>query len=84
MAGHPLLFRRHRRPSGRVHVPAALLLGPMLAGIAITAAGGTARVPNAAFSLPRNYRCMIAKVVRCPLPARYSAGGRFLCSECWR
>jgi membrane AbrB-like protein len=47
-----------------VHVPAALLLGPMLAGIAITAAGGTARVPNAAFLVAQGIiGCMIAKVV---------------------
>src|SRR3984893_7778797 len=47
-----------------LHVPAALLLGPMLAGIVITAAGGTARVPNAAFLVAQGIiGCMIAKVV---------------------
>lgn len=47
-----------------VHVPAALLLGPMLAGIAITAAGGTARVPNVAFLVAQGIiGCMIAKMV---------------------
>jgi membrane AbrB-like protein len=47
-----------------LHVPAALLLGPMLAGIAIAAAGSTARVPNAAFLVAQGIiGCMIAKVV---------------------
>jgi len=47
-----------------LHVPAALLLGPMLAGIAIAAAGGTARVPNAVFLVAQGFiGCMIAKVV---------------------
>ena len=47
-----------------LHVPAALLLGPMLAGIAIAAAGGAARVPNAVFLLAQGFiGCMIAKVV---------------------
>ena len=46
-----------------LRVPAALLLGPMLAGIAIAAAGGTARVPNAAFALAQGIiGCMIAKM----------------------
>jgi membrane AbrB-like protein len=49
---------------GWLHVPAALLLGPMLAGIAIAAAGSTARVPNAAFLVAQGIiGCMIAKVV---------------------
>ena len=44
-----------------LRVPAALLLGPMLAGIAIAAGGGTARVPNAAFLLAQGViGCMIA------------------------
>jgi membrane AbrB-like protein len=47
-----------------LHVPAALLLGPMLAGIVIAAAGGTARVPNAAFLVAQGIiGCMIAKLV---------------------
>jgi len=47
-----------------LHVPAALLLGPMLAGIAIAAAGGTARVPNAVFLGAQGIiGCMIAKYV---------------------
>lgn len=47
-----------------LHVPAALLLGPMLAGIASGAAGGTARVPNAVFLVAQGIiGCMIAKVV---------------------
>ena len=32
-----------------LHVPAALLLGPMLAGITIASFGSSARVPNALF-----------------------------------
>jgi membrane AbrB-like protein len=47
-----------------LHVPAALLLGPMLAGIVIAAAGGTARVPNAVFLVAQGIiGCMIGKVV---------------------
>jgi uncharacterized protein len=47
-----------------LHVPAALLLGPMLAGIAIAAAGGTARVPDSAFLVAQGIiGCMIAKTV---------------------
>jgi membrane AbrB-like protein len=46
-----------------LRVPAALLLGPMLAGIAIAAGGGTARVPNAVFMVAQGLiGCMIAKV----------------------
>jgi uncharacterized protein len=46
-----------------LRVPAALLLGPMLAGIAIAASGGTARVPNAAFLLAQGViGCMIANM----------------------
>ena len=46
-----------------LHVPAAVLLGPMLAGIAIAAAGGTARVPNSVFLVAQGLiGCMIAKV----------------------
>src|SRR3984893_19360411 len=47
-----------------LHVPAALLLGPMLAGIAIAATGSTARVPNSVFLVAQGIiGCMIAKVV---------------------
>ena len=47
-----------------LHIPAALLLGPMLAGIAVAAVGGTARVPNAAFLVAQGIiGCMIAKVL---------------------
>jgi uncharacterized protein len=46
-----------------VHIPAALLLGPMLAGIAVAAAGGSARVPGWAFLLAQGLiGCMIAKM----------------------
>jgi hypothetical protein len=46
-----------------LRVPAALLLGPMLAGITIAASGGTARVPNAAFLLAQGIiGCMIANM----------------------
>ncbi len=46
-----------------LRIPAALLLGPMLAGIAIAAGGGTARVPNAAFLLAQGViGCMIANM----------------------
>ncbi|MBS0420848.1 MAG: AbrB family transcriptional regulator [Proteobacteria bacterium] len=46
-----------------LRIPAALLLGPMLAGIAIAAAGGEARVPNWAFLLAQGLiGCMIAKM----------------------
>jgi membrane AbrB-like protein len=46
-----------------LRVPAALLLGPMLAGIAIASSGGTARVPNAALLLAQGIiGCMIAKM----------------------
>ena len=46
-----------------MRVPAALLLGPMLAGIATAASGGTARVPNAMFLLAQGIiGCMIAKM----------------------
>jgi uncharacterized protein len=46
-----------------VRIPAALLLGPMLAGIAIAAAGGTARVPGWGFLLAQGLiGCMIAKM----------------------
>jgi membrane AbrB-like protein len=42
-------------------VPAAILLGPMLAAIAIAASGGVARVPGAAFQLAQGIiGCMIA------------------------
>ena len=46
-----------------LRVPAALLLGPLLAGIAIAAAGATARVPGWGF-LPAQgvIGCMIAKL----------------------
>jgi uncharacterized protein len=46
-----------------LRIPAALLLGPMLAGIAIAASGGTARVPNWAFLLAQGLiGCMIANM----------------------
>ncbi len=46
-----------------VRIPAALLLGPMLAAIAVAAAGGTARVPGWAFLLAQGFiGCMIAKL----------------------
>jgi membrane AbrB-like protein len=46
-----------------VRIPAAALLGPMLAGIAIAAAGGTARVPGWGFLLAQGLiGCMIAKM----------------------
>jgi len=46
-----------------LRVPAALLLGPMLAGIAIAAGGGSARVPNWAFLLAQGLiGCMIANM----------------------
>jgi len=46
-----------------LRIPAALLLGPMLAGIAIAANGGDARVPNWAFLLAQGLiACMIAKM----------------------
>ncbi|HWM68514.1 MAG TPA: AbrB family transcriptional regulator [Steroidobacteraceae bacterium] len=46
-----------------LRVPAALLLGPMLAGITIAAGGGSARVPNWAFLLAQGFiGCMIANM----------------------
>jgi membrane AbrB-like protein len=46
-----------------VRIPAALLLGPMLAAIAIAAAGATARVPGWGFLLAQGLiGCMIAKM----------------------
>lgn len=46
-----------------LRVPAALLLGPMLAGIVIAASGGTARVPNAVFLIAQGIiGCMIANM----------------------
>jgi membrane AbrB-like protein len=46
-----------------LRVPAALLLGPMLAGIAIAAGGGTVRVPSAVFLVAQGIiGCMIAKM----------------------
>jgi len=46
-----------------LHVPAALLLGPMLAGIVIAGAGSTVRVPNAAFLVAQGIiGCMIARL----------------------
>jgi uncharacterized protein len=46
-----------------LRIPAALLLGPMLAGMAIAAAGGTARVPGWGFLLAQGLiGCMIAKM----------------------
>lgn len=46
-----------------VRIPAALLLGPMLAAIAIAAAGGTARVPGWGFLLAQGLiGCMIAQL----------------------
>jgi uncharacterized protein len=46
-----------------LRVPAALLLGPMLAGIAIASAGATARVPDWGFLLAQGIiGCMIAKM----------------------
>jgi uncharacterized protein len=47
-----------------LRLPAALLLGPMLAGIIVTAFGASARVPNAAFLVAQGIiGCMIAKMV---------------------
>ena len=46
-----------------MRVPAALLLGPMLAGIAFASSGGSARVPNAMFLLAQGIiGCMIANM----------------------
>jgi membrane AbrB-like protein len=46
-----------------VRIPAAVLLGPMLAAIAIAAAGATARVPGWGFLLAQGLiGCMIAKM----------------------
>jgi membrane AbrB-like protein len=47
-----------------LRLPAALLLGPMLAGIALAAFGTTARVPNALFLVAQGIiGCMIARMV---------------------
>ncbi len=52
-------------------IPAALLLGPMLAGIAITSAGGRLQVPSPAFVFAQGLiGCMIARL----LPAWLSGG----------
>jgi membrane AbrB-like protein len=46
-----------------LRIPAALLLGPMLGGIALAAGGGTVRVPNWAFLLAQGLiGCMIANM----------------------
>jgi uncharacterized protein len=46
-----------------LRVPAALMLGPMLAGIAIAASGATARVPHSAFLVAQGIiGCLIAKL----------------------
>jgi len=45
-----------------VHVPAALLLGPMIAGIAVSSLGGTIRVPDTGFAVAQAVvGCMIAR-----------------------
>jgi membrane AbrB-like protein len=47
-----------------LHLPAALLLGPMLAGITIAAFGADARVPNVLFLIAQGIiGCMIAKML---------------------
>jgi membrane AbrB-like protein len=47
-----------------LRLPAALLLGPMVAGIAIAALGASARVPNSVFLIAQGViGCMIAKMV---------------------
>jgi membrane AbrB-like protein len=47
-----------------LRVPAALLLGPMLAGVIVASAGGTARVPNWAFLVAQGIiGCMIVRMV---------------------
>ncbi len=58
-----------------LHLPAALLLGPMLAGILIAMAEGTARIPPRAFFLAQGVvGCMIARAI--PL----SITGEILCN----
>ena len=47
-----------------VHLPAALLLGPMLAGILLGAADGTVRMPRLVFALAQGgIGCMIARSI---------------------
>jgi uncharacterized protein len=46
-----------------LHMPAALLMGPMLVGIAFAAGGGTARVSDAAFLAAQGViGCMVARM----------------------
>lgn len=59
-----------------LHVPAAMMLGPMLAGIAIAAAGSPARVPNAAFLVAQGIiGCMVARLA--PLSIAVEILGRW-------
>jgi membrane AbrB-like protein len=49
----------------RLHLPAAPMLGPMIAGILLAAARGTVRVPGTAFILAQGViGCMVARVIR--------------------
>lgn len=55
-------------------VPAALLLGPLLAGIVITVGGGRLRVPRRAFVLAQGVvGCMIAKMLPISLVSEVTA-----------
>ncbi len=54
-----------------IHLPAALLLGPMIAAIVIGAAEGTVRVPTIAFALAQGVvGCMIARAMPLSIVAR--------------
>jgi membrane AbrB-like protein len=56
------------------HLPAALMLGPMLAGIALEAAGGAVRVPSLAMNIAQGIiGCLIARAITADILGTFAA-----------
>lgn len=59
-----------------IHVPAALLLGPMIAGVMVALAGGTPKIPQVSFQISQGcIGCMIAQAMPQSLVTRLSEHG---------
>ena len=66
-------------------IPAALLLGSMLAGMVVAFRGASLKVPPQAFAISQGLLgCMIAKIRRACSRSLWSAIGRSSPSACWR
>ena len=64
-------------------IPAALLLGPMIAGIATGANGGAVRIPRLAYLAAQSIvGCLIARAITFDIWAPFSGVGRSMSALC--